>query len=258
MADTSTVGGWLAGSPEFLAALTLIAGIVLAFLLRMGVGLLGAWANQLADRGGARSSPAVTPVFIKVLQFLAFWGVLLVAVVRSLALFGAHGGLMDEASSLIARLLIALAIVAVGYVLGALARNLVAGLVRNFDAKPLSQAVFVLILAVSAIMALAHLGLDVSLVTNMVLVFIAISLAALGLAFALGARSLVANLAAQPELARYRPGDRLRVDETEGTVLEIDRTAIVLATPEGIARIPAARLADSTVVMLSREREEDG
>jgi small-conductance mechanosensitive channel len=260
MADTSSVGGWIGSSPELPAVLTLVAGLALALLLRKGVTALGEWANRFALRGGTRAAPAVTPVFLQALRFAVFWGVLAAAVVRSLAYFGEQGGLVDELWSFLTRLLVALAIVAAGHVLGVLARNLATGLLRKRDHNlaALPQVVYGLILGISLVMALAHLGLDVSLITAVALIAFAAFLAAIGLAFALGARGLVANLTARQEIERYRPGDRLRVDGIEGTVLEVDRMAIVLTTAEGLARIPAARFAETTVLILKADGEADG
>lgn len=260
MAGTSSVGGWIGGSPELLAVLTLVAGLALALLLRKGVSTLGEWANRLALRSGSRSAHAVSPVFLQVLRFTVFWGILMAAVIRSLAYFGDQGGLIDELWSFVTRFLVALAIVAAGHVLGVLARNLAESLLRKRerDLATLPQIAYGLTLGVAVIMALAHLGLDVSLITAVALIAFATFLGAVGLAFALGARSLVANLTARSELERYRPGDRLRVDGTEGIVLEIDRMAIVLATEEGQARIPAARFAESTVLILRKAGEADG
>lgn len=251
MADSSTVAEWIAAFPEVLALLTLALGVVLAFALRKGVTVLVDWVNRVASRAGTRARPAITPAFLQVLKFTVFWGVVLAALTRSLTFFAHRSSLLEDLWSLETRLLVALAIVAVGHVLGVVSRNLLGSLLRSKDLAALPQVAYVLIVGASVVMALAHLGLDVTLITQLALIFIATSLAALGLAFALGARTLVANLAAQSELARYRPGDRLRIDGTEGTVLEVDRTAIVLSTAEGLARIPAARFAESTVIMLN-------
>jgi hypothetical protein len=239
--------------------LTLVAGVVLAWLLRMGVAVVAGWINRFTARRGAGEGTHLSPGFTQALQLFAFWGVLVIAMIRSVTLLGgAQFDLLDGVLVLATRLLLALTIVAVGHVLGVLARNLLSGLARGTDLAALPRLVYALIVGISLVMALAHLGLDVSLITYVTLVVFAVFFAALGLAFALGARTLVANLAAQGELARYRPGDHLRVDGAEGTVLEIDRTGVVLSTSEGLARIPAAKFAECTVVVLIRESEDDG
>ena len=74
------------------------------------------------------------------------------------------------------------------------------------------------------------------------------------LAFALGATRHVANLLAHRELSRISVGERIRVDELEGTVVEIHSTAVDIATKDGIATIPAARFAETSVLRLREDR----
>ncbi len=76
-------------------------------------------------------------------------------------------------------------------------------------------------------------------------------LAAGGLAFALGARSAVANIVA----ARYvnqlcRPGQEVRIDEIRGTVVELTSTAVVIEMAEGRVIVPAARFHESSPVLI--------
>jgi F0F1-type ATP synthase membrane subunit c/vacuolar-type H+-ATPase subunit K len=259
MMDGVGVNGWLGQYPEFSALMILAVGVLLAFLARKGVSVLTDWLNRASVYKSARVEPIVSPSFTRVLRVTVFWGILVAAVIKCAVLLGGpQAVVLDVIWTFVIRLLVALGIVVVGHFLGVFARNLVTMVARHPDMGALPMLVYALTIGVALVMALAHLGLDVSLITNVSLVIVAVVFASLGLAFALGARTLVANLAAQGELGRYRPGDRLRVDGTEGLVLEVDRTGVVLSTAEGLARIPAARLADSTVLLLTPEDDTDG
>lgn len=259
MTSTSGIGGWLGQHPEMLALLTLVAGVAIAWLLRRAVAVLAALINRFSARSGIGTTLAISPAFTRTLQLLLFWGVVVAAAVRSAHLIGGApvGGLLDGLWTLVTHALVALIILAAAHVVGVLARNLVGSRTRSQNLKMLPRLVYTIIVGVALVMALAHLGLDVTLISWVVLVTVGVFLGGLGLAFALGAQTVVANLAAQGELARYRPGDRLRVDGTEGRVVEIDRTGVVLSTAEGLARVPAARFAESTVFVLA-EPENDG
>ena len=46
------------------------------------------------------------------------------------------------------------------------------------------------------------------------------------------------------ELERLTPGERIRIDDEEGTVIEIHTTGVDIATAEGVVTIPAARFAE--------------
>ena len=257
--DGIGTSSWLEQYPEIAAVIILLAGVLLAFILRNGVALASSWLNRVSERKSVRAGPVVSARFIRALQLLVFWGLILAVVIKSVSLLGGPQTVMwDGLWRFAGRIFVALSIIAAGHVLGFFARNLVNGLARHPDLSALPVFVYALIFGISLVMALAHIGLDVTLITLFALVVVTVFLASLGLAFALGARTLVANLTAQGELARYRHGDRLRIDGTEGVVLEIDRTGLVLSTTDGVARVPAARLAESTVVVLTPGVEDDG
>ena len=106
------------------------------------------------------------------------------------------------------------------------------------------------IVGVAVIISMQTLGLDVSFVAQFVLVITAAALGGLTLAFVLGARAHVANLIGASELARYAVGDRIRLGDIEGAIVEIRRTGAEIATEEGIVSIPASQFLDSPVVRL--------
>ena len=53
---------------------------------------------------------------------------------------------------------------------------------------------------------------------NLIVVVVAAFLLGLSIAFALGARQLVANLLSARELGRYQPGDEIRIGEFQGRI----------------------------------------
>jgi len=147
-------------------------------------------------------------------------------------------------------------IIGVGNVVGALLRNLTAGVMTGGDGNALlPRLVHVGVVAIAVITGLQQMGIDISFVTQLALIVLAALLGALSLAFALGARQHVANLMAQSELSRYATGDRLRIDGDEGIIVEIYRTGLTLTTDEGIVSIPASRLANGRVVQVSQKPE---
>jgi small-conductance mechanosensitive channel len=245
--------------PEIVAVLFVAAAGVLAFLVRKGLASAIPWVNQLATRLGAKPRSMLSPEFSRWIQITAFWGIVLAGVVLGLSLLG-NGELslwLDRIWIFLARALVALGILAMGHVLGSLTRSLLAGLSRNLELAALSQVTYVVITATFLVIALSHLGLDISFITQLILVLVGVFFAGLALAFALGAKTLVANLAAGGELMHYKPGDHLRIDGIEGTVLEIHRTGAVLSTDEGLVRIPARIFSEMSVTIL-RKDEDNG
>jgi len=74
---------------------------------------------------------------------------------------------------------------------------------------------------------------------------------AVALAISIGAREYVANLIGAHYLhQRYSIGQHVRVAGTEGRILELTETAVVLETAEGRASIPAKVFNEQTIVLL--------
>lgn len=259
MVETEQLSGWLGRHPEIIAALVLVAGWLIARILKHTVVTLVPWINRTAARLGLDSGPLVSPRFANSLQLVVFWGVLISSAILGLLLLsgGEVSGWLDGLLGFTAQFLVALGIIAVGHLLGVFVRSLVKKIPHAADG-PVPQLAYVAVLGLSVFTALEHIGLHISFVTQVILVVISVTLAGLALAFAIGARTLVANLAAQGEIQRYKLGDRLIIDGVEGTILEIHRTGVVLATSQGTASIPAARFAETTVISVPKEDNVNG
>lgn len=251
--------GWLEYFPEIIALLLVLAGWVLARVVSRMIGSGVPWINRVSVRWGAEPKDLLTPAFTHGLKTLAFWGILLTSVIFGLSLVG-DGQLtqwLDRLLGFSYQLLITLGILVLGHVMGLLARSLTGGLSGLSGGKTLPRVAYGIVIVIAAVTALKNLGLDLTFITQLLLVIIFLFFAGLGLAFALGAKTLVANLVAQVELQRYKPGDRLLIDGVEGTVQEIHRTGLVLSTAQGLASIPAARFAEVIVVEKRQDPTED-
>lgn len=259
MTGSEEMTGWINQFPEIMAVLFVVAAILLAFLVRKGLAAAIPRVNRASIRLGSKSESLLSPEFSRLAQLVAFWGILLASIILALSLLG-NGEFsvwLERGGAFVARLLVALSIMAVGHVLGSLTRSLLGSPSRKLDFTALPGIAYAAIAGAALLMALSHLGLDISFITQMVLVFVTVFFAGLALAFALGAKTLVSNLAAGSELLNYRQGDCLRVDGVEGTIAEIHRTGIVLSTEEGLARIPAKKFSEATVIIVRKE-ENDG
>ena len=252
--------GFRSHFPEVLALLTFLLGAILAYLLRKAVKSGVPFINKLSLRWGSHSGSLLSPGFARFLQAIVFWGVLMGSVILGLLLLsgGETSTWLDGLWVIVAQILVALGILAAGHILGLLAQSLLSGLSDSSDLDAFSRLAYGVIVGIAIVTALKNLGLDVSFITQVLLVVITVFFAGLALAFALGARTLAANLSAQSDMRRFQPGDHLMVDGIEGTILEIHRTGAVLTTTEGMANVPAAKFAESTIIKLRREPEDDG
>jgi len=182
------------------------------------------------------------------------------AVSVSLQVLGIGGisALIVLVIAFIPQLLVSFVIVVAGHLTGLIARNLVARFVDGITPESLvPRLAYGAILAVAIVMALQHLNVNISFITQLFLILVTIIGGGLMLAFALGARQYVANLLARRDAERFAIGQRIRIDGLEGDVVDIHATAVDIATDEGIASIPASRFAES-VVIRRPDQSDDG
>ncbi len=258
--EESVLASSLAFRPELAALAVLVAGFIVGRIASVLLGrVLGALDRRVA-RVSTSDSSVFTPRLIRICRAVVFWLVLVLAITYALRILGV-GGISTLANSLISfvpQALVSFAIIAAGHLLGLLASNLLTEL--NEDIREDSFAPRLLyggIVTVAVVMGLQHIGIDISFVTRLLLILIAIVGGGLMLAFGLGARPYVENLLAHKEMERFAVGESIRVNGVEGPIVEIHSTGVDIATREGILTIPAARFADSNVLRLGEDASDE-
>jgi len=256
--DMSPLTAVFVANPEIGALIVIIAGVVLARTFAAGATRLAGWLDQRIARYSTSETYGISPASLGLLRGLVFWLTLAISVVIALRILGVGGfaTALDQVLAFVPRLLIGLVIIAVGHLLG----TVVSGLAMRATQVPgislAPRIVYVSILTVAVVMGLQQMGIDTSFLTQLLLVFLVVSLGGLTLAFALGAREYVANLIARSEIERYSIGDRLRIGEHQGTVLEIRSTGLDLGTEAGVVSIPAAQFTQVAIIRLADSTDE--
>jgi small-conductance mechanosensitive channel len=247
--------------PTILTAVGLVlAGWVLAVLLRSlsrraaegGLRRLGRGSVVRSALEGGGVHHAVS----KVVGGFVFWAVLLLFVAAALERLGLPvlSTLVSELTFYLPNVFAAVLIVLGGVVLGTLAGGAVtagasaAGIARGPDIGRAVQAGFIL---VAAVVGLEQVGIQGQLFVIIVAVVFATFLGGAGLAFGLGARTAVGNIIASHYVAQaYHAGQRVRIGDVEGRIVETTRTAVVIGTGEGRVLIPAQRFSEQPSVLL--------
>lgn len=96
------------------------------------------------------------------------------------------------------------------------------------------------IIVVSTLIAVDLIGIDVTLLTGLVVILLSAFLFAAALAFALGSRTSVSNILAAYYLQKiYKIGQTIKIGDVKGQIAQITPTALILQTPEGQVMVPA-------------------
>ena len=83
-------------------------------------------------------------------------------------------------------------------------------------------------------------------------------LAGFAIAFGLGAKTLVSNLISAYYIREHiEPGQKIRIGELEGIVLEVSSTTIILNTSAGRTSVPTSRYQEENMTVLVDEVNDE-
>jgi len=109
-----------------------------------------------------------------------------------------------------------------------------------------------LLLLVVAVVAIDQVGIDSQLLIVATEILIASVIGGAALAFALGSRTTVGNILALHYLAQvYKVGQRVRLDDLEGEIVELKKTGVVIDSPAGRVFVPAREFSEKRSTLVS-------
>lgn len=250
-----------AQQPRLVGALVLlVVGWGLAFVLRLASSrLVHALGKMVPGRMLRRGLPqaSIERHVSDVIGLIVFWAVLLFFFAAAADTLG----LPVLSSSLtglgyyIPRLLGAILIAVAGLVIGNLAREGVTAAASAAGAPfaaAVGQIVRAAIIIAAALIAVAELGIDITLLTALLSVTLLAILGAFALAFGLGAQTAVSNIIGAHYLRQtFEVGQQVRVGDIEGTISAITTTAVVIRMRDGEAVIPAKQFAEGMSMLMT-------
>lgn len=243
-----------------LVVLVLIVGLILSSL----AGRLVAWLTRKTGfEAFAEKVGIAKPLYAigardgiaKLLGRLAsFAGLLLtLSAVADLLDLEAVAAVTSLVVRFLPRLLAAVGVLLGGLAVAALVRNVVravGGAREDVEAPDfVAQLAYYVIVTVAVTLAADQAGLQTGIVESLILVVVGISLAAVGLSFALGARAVFGHLTARLYYQKVvRPGDTLRVGDREGVVVGFSPIAVILRVERGVTLVvPCSQLMEEAV-----------
>lgn len=253
-------GSFFARYPEIIAILVALAGFFVAtFVSRWlikGLQFIEMTLRRFSPIKPAYVTSDATYTFARRLTYYLTLAFFLLLALRVLGVVGLSEWL-DVLLSFIPQIIIGGLIILLGWLLGVMAYSLVANVLQPTRSDLLPRLAQIIVVVTAVMTGLSQMDLDISFVTNIVMILIGTFLGGMALAFAIGSRQLVANLLARRDLDRYRPGDRIRVNDIEGTIIEITGTTVVMDIGEGIVTVPAATFSETEILRLRQGETND-
>lgn len=149
----------------------------------------------------------------------------------------------------------AVAVVLAGLVLANVARGAIrraAESARLGYGPMMGQTAHVAILLVAGVVALDQLGVESQLLIVSTNILIASAIGGTALAFALGSRTAVSNILALHYVTQnYKPGQRIRLGDIEGEIVEFKKNGVVLACVDGLVLVPAQEFSEQRSTLLA-------
>lgn len=249
-----------AGLPRIAAAIVLlVVGIVIVRLLArlLRKGLSGAGLDDIAERTGVHDALARLGFERSLSRAIAMAVRIALTITVVLAALSLTGlGFLRESINqgvlFLPKLLVALALVLAGAVLGTLARTQVDRLTEQMDLpRALGRVAEWAIIAVFGVMALTQVGVSTEVLRLLAGILLSATALAFALAFGLGNREVVRAAGAGRAIRSvYDVGAEIEVAGHRGEVVAIESSSLVLRTPAGTTvRVPNHLVLESVVVV---------
>ena len=249
--------------PELVAALLItLAGWLAGRWLRRVTVKVGERLYRRLERAERAPDPDAAPrssILVHLVGNVVLWSTLALfaTVAVDVAGFDPVVTWLGRLVQYLPNLLLGLFIIVAGYLLSGAVRAFVGDALASANVSqrvPLARGAQLITIVAAVIIGIDQMGVRVALITTVLSIMLAGFLAGISLAFGLGARSLVANLVGAHQARRYmRLGERARIGDLVGEVIELTPTGIVLASELGRVHVPAARFHDVPVIMSAPE-----
>jgi small-conductance mechanosensitive channel len=233
-----------------LIAARIVTKVVRKILQTAGIDKMGErWGvHDALGRVGLGSS--LSGLIAGLVRFLLLFVVIVLAV--SILGLPALDEALNEAILFLPRLVVGLAILMLAVVAGNTVREKVDRIAQQMDLHgPLGLAAQIAVIGVGTIVAVAMMGIPTLFLVLLATTLVAGVALTAALAFGLGSRDVVGQLAAGRYLSEaIQPGRLVKVGDIEGEVIATEGAATTIRTGEGeLTRVPNRMLLDAVVVV---------
>lgn len=256
----------LTGVPRSVAlfVLVLLLGFAAAVVARRITRKLVLRSAGLLARVGRASLPPDMDRLASPVGTTVFWLILLLTVMTATEMLGLPvvTTWLSRVASYVPRIIAAIFISVLGLLVARIARRIVAGAARSAHlpaSERIGRAAEVALMIGVGLVAVEQLGIEVSLLTTVILIVLSAVFGSAALAFGLGGREWVANVLSAHYVERlYQVGQTIRVRDIEGRILRITETSVILECRDGEIALPAREFASAPSTLVLRSSSAKG
>lgn len=146
------------------------------------------------------------------------------------------------------RIFVATVFLMVGVWAADFSKSLVAGMAKEGQGEVIGTGIYYGIVAITVALVADQLGLETSLINNIILLAIGGASLSAAIGMGLSAKPTLSNLLARNYVAQLYPrGDRVRIDGVEGIVKSHSPTALVVVGEHETYNVPYTRFMDTVI-----------
>ncbi len=263
---TGLLNDFIAYLPQIIGAILLLTfGWLVARLARgLATRLVKGFDRftGLVRKSGTTASPKIGESSASVIGNIVYWITVLIFVTSAASLLGMNMfvGWLNKLVDHLPNILSGALIICAGVIFGNLAYQVISSTRLNMSASQrmiLARSAQFFTLVMLILIGVDQIGVDITAVITIMSVVVGAVLGGLAIAFGIGARRLVSNLLGVRYLNRnYQVGERIKIDEFEGTILEIASVAVILDADQGRVTIPARLFSEQPSILVKRENDD--
>jgi hypothetical protein len=251
------------GIPNFIMAIiVLLIGSIISktvgkflktLLSKVGVDKFGEKLNEIEVVYKSGMNIKVSSILSGFVRY--FMLMLFIALATDILQMPALSNLVVGAIEFIPNLLVAIIIMIVGLLGADALRKTVYTTCTSLgipSAKVISVFIFYFLFITIFIMALGQAKINTGFLAQNISIIIGGAVFAFALGYGLASKEIMSNfLGSMYSKDRVKIGDQIRIENIQGKVLELDKTSIVLETPEGKIIIPTKKMVTENITILN-------
>lgn len=165
--------------------------------------------------------------------------------------------LVQDIIDFMPRVFISVMILLAGYIIATKIKEVLINVTKSLGGSAgsvLGNILYYFIMVIVVITAIEQLGVNTNLISNNILVVVSVILFAGAVAYGYAAREILRNmLSSFYSKKNFHKGQRIRIGDLEGEILEIDNTSVILQTTLHKVIVPVSELLSNRVEIIETD-----
>ena len=227
----------------------LLSRLIKKFLIAVKVDRFAERLNEIELISNSQFNVRPSALISKIIYYL----MMIITAIAATDILGmpAVSNLMSDIINYIPNLLTAMLVLAVGVFVSDFIKKLVETTCKSLaipSAKIISSAVFWFLFIIVLMSALAQAKVNTQFITSAFIVIIGGVALAFSIGYGLASKNIMSDYLASFSVKRkFAIGDKIKIGEIVGEIVELDNTTVVLLSDNGKIRIPANRLTSEII-----------